>query len=88
MVWDWSYDTPKPDLNPLLTAYENANIFQGPDLADAIAIYPYKHVHLIGHSAGANLIDTVATELVLKSIQTGHKALHSSNVPGCVYTKT
>lgn len=28
---------------------------------------------MIGHSAGANLIDTVATELLAKSIETGHK---------------
>jgi hypothetical protein len=68
VVLDWSYDTPEFGLdfqNAALRAYENA-LFQGPDLAIAIANHPYKHVHLIGHSSGAKLIDVAAKELILR----------------------
>jgi hypothetical protein len=73
VVWDWSRFTPKRDFPPsdLLqdprAAYEN--IVTHPDevylnLKDAIANHPYKHVHLLGHSAGAKLIQLTAEELV------------------------
>lgn len=89
VVWDWHKDkktgevlTPKhdyikrpdrisPDAN---TAYKNAEK-QGHDLSTAILDVEnsYEHVHLIGHSAGARLIDTVAIDLFAKSVETGHK---------------
>jgi hypothetical protein len=77
VVLDWSADTPKIiDVNCLpdvfSCAYQHA-IGRGHDLADTIAIFPYKYVHLIGHSAAANLIDTVAIDLLLKSVEAGNK---------------
>ena len=75
VVWDWHDDTPKISIFPLPPdkAYENA-IKQGRDvLAPLITNHHYDYVHLIAHSAGSNLIDTVATELFRKSIETGHK---------------
>lgn len=59
VVWDWSSDTPPANV---LAAYTNAE-FRAADLANAISPYPYKYVHLIGHSAGARLIDLTAKNL-------------------------
>jgi hypothetical protein len=79
--------TPKHDYNPLNnriywliidsnTAYNNAPQ-KGHDLAKAIMNVkpPYKHVHMIAHSAGSHLIDTVTTDLFAKSVETGYKPL-------------
>src|SRR5262249_5767811 len=48
---------------------------QGHNLANAILNVKnqYRYVHLIGHSAGAHLIDTVAEDLFVKSVVTGRK---------------
>jgi Domain of unknown function (DUF5011) len=74
VVWDWSRFTPKHagiDFQDVIkdarTAYDNT--VTHPDevylnLKDAIAKHPYKHVHLLGHSAGSNLIQLTAEELV------------------------
>jgi hypothetical protein len=72
VVWDWSAYTPKSiiiDPQDLIkdarTAYDNiVNYNLDLRLADAIATYHYEHVHLIGHSAGAGLIDGAAKDLV------------------------
>lgn len=55
VVWDWSAHTPKWDWD---AAYNYAQMKGGSELAAAINQYPnrYTHIHLIGHSAGANLI--------------------------------
>jgi hypothetical protein len=51
-------------------AYDNA-VSRGLDLARAIEDYPttYKHIHFIGHSAGANLINWAAKALAGYKIQ-------------------
>jgi hypothetical protein len=69
VVLDWHEDT--SDLN-FFGAYKKA-VNRGHNLANAIADHRYNYVHLIGHSAGANLIDTVATDLLLKSVEAGNK---------------
>jgi hypothetical protein len=82
MVWDWTQDTPKqgdyanpfnPGLNWFIIdaqkAYENAlnGMKSGQKLADAIYSYStYKYIHLIGHSAGARLIDRAVLVLSAK----------------------
>lgn len=70
VVWDWHRDTPDRGLDPrdalrdYREAYENA-LDQGHDLKIAIAKHlKYKHIHLIGHSTGAKLIQLAAEELV------------------------
>ena len=70
-VWDWSNDT--LGFDPA-GAYKKAEK-QGHDLATAISNVqnPYKYVHLIAHSAGSRLIDTVAEDLFVKSGVTGNK---------------
>jgi hypothetical protein len=80
-VWDWSSDTPT-SLNVLqdaLTAYENA-LDQGPDLGNAIANianHRYEHVHLIGHSSGAKLIQLAAEELtIIYKLRNQHPFIH------------
>jgi hypothetical protein len=78
VVWDWHKDeitgvdqTPEPQ--GLIdyywikkysdTAYTYTGV-EGLELADAINQYPiYKHIHLIAHSAGSNLIDQAAKKL-------------------------
>ncbi|MGH8558047.1 MAG: hypothetical protein ACRESZ_11410 [Methylococcales bacterium] len=74
VVWDWSDYTPKHDYSIghcpqcILTdadAALQAAEYQGNVLlANAIANHHYKHVHLIGHSSGAKLIDVAAKTLV------------------------
>jgi hypothetical protein len=71
-----NYDTPTHNyilcpqcfLEDASDAYNNA-VMQGQNLANTIANYRYKYVHLLGHSAGANLIDVAAKELVRIYIQ-------------------
>jgi hypothetical protein len=79
VVKDWLSDTPitgeliegvdKNLWNDALTAYNNA-MNQGHNLAKLIEVNKttsqpnkYKYVHLIGHSAGANLIDIAGKDL-------------------------
>jgi hypothetical protein len=61
VVWDWHEYTPKINPNPFMTVYYAARQ-QGPVLKNAIAIHSsiYRHVHFIGHSAGAKLIHDAA----------------------------
>jgi len=59
VVWDWSEDTTEPYPGP---AYNKAEL-QAANLATAISPYPYTYVHMIGHSAGARLIDMAAKNL-------------------------
>ena len=81
VVWDWTKCTsdpnvectPKPSIldvpnyiTQVNTAYTYA-LFEGRELAVAIANYPYKHVHFIGHSAGAKLIDEAAFQIALNN---------------------
>ena len=70
VVWDWTAYTPKRDidlttlLRDPLAAYNNIlDHSLGEALANAIASYPYKYVHLVGHSAGAKLIQSAAETL-------------------------
>jgi hypothetical protein len=74
VVWDWHEYTPGlliPDVDAdavrlaFDAAYQNAKD-QGGVLANAIKIHHliYKHVHLIGHSAGAKLIHDAATAYI------------------------
>ncbi len=62
MVWDWHEYTPGIDADG---AYQAA-IIQGGILANAIKLHtpPYKHVHFIGHSAGAKLIHEAASAYI------------------------
>jgi hypothetical protein len=71
IVWDWHDSTPPPppglsDWGGLLTyadiAYKAAEN-EGPFLALAVEQYAYRYIHLIGHGAGANLIDVAANLL-------------------------
>ncbi len=57
MAW-----TPLPDI-----ALNNAKDNAGPKLGDIIASQNWSHVHLIGHSAGAALIQAAAERIKLKS---------------------
>jgi hypothetical protein len=61
VVWDWSDST--RGLLPF-DAYKAAKDEGRIRLANAIANHRYEHVHLIGHSAGAKLIQVGAEELV------------------------
>jgi hypothetical protein len=72
VVWDWHEYTPPPlpgQVDPDTwrqgadVAYQNAK-HQGAVLADTIKLYPYNHVHFIGHSAGAKLIHEAATAYI------------------------
>jgi hypothetical protein len=45
------------------TAYKHADEHEGQELADAINQFKYKHIHLIGHSAGSKLINRAAERL-------------------------
>jgi hypothetical protein len=72
VVWDWHEYTPLlGEISPegfrhaADAAYQNAKD-QGVVLANAIKIHHliYKHVHLIGHSAGAKLIHDAATAYI------------------------
>jgi hypothetical protein len=59
VVWDWTKDAgtlPGP-------AYQNA-FNQSLNLSLAIAHNKYEYIHLIGHSAGARLVDLAAARLV------------------------
>lgn len=76
VVLDWSKDTPTHDYikcphcfpEDASSAYIAAEISHGPNLAIAIAGHPYEYVHLIGHSAGAKLIDEAAFRIALDDI--------------------
>lgn len=80
VVWDWTQQcpsepngecTPKnnyffcPECFPgdALAAYFNTEL-PATNLITAISPYPYRHIHMIGHSAGAALIDIAAKNLV------------------------
>jgi pimeloyl-ACP methyl ester carboxylesterase len=76
VAFDWHGYTPKPEILPFYSkehadiAYGHAKYTVGKELADYIDIAdniniskdksPYKHIHLIGHSAGAKLIHETA----------------------------
>jgi hypothetical protein len=59
VVWDWHNLTPA--FNPG-EALRNA-VGQGQFLASEIERYTYTHIHLIGHSAGSQLIQTAGRQL-------------------------
>ena len=77
VVLDWTDSTPKLALDPFDVAY-TAALQRGMALAGAIAQHSYEYVHLIGHSAGARLIDEAARCLsMMKSNQKYHTILHA-----------
>lgn len=62
--WDvWVYDWRKKakKLNPI-SAFNEA-FDQGVHLAKLLEVFEYEHIHMIAHSAGANLINTTKTWL-------------------------
>jgi hypothetical protein len=81
VVLDWSPDTQKGLLPEVaLKAYaavfdQNGQPGQGKKLATAILGVKnrYKHVHLIGHSAGSNLINVAANELIIDWLKIQNK---------------
>lgn len=70
VVWDWHPDSLSPVAPGLVPgpAYQNAPD-QGDRLGKEIAKHPYKYVHLIGHSAGARLIDVAARKLAIAKVE-------------------
>jgi len=78
VVWDWTLYTPKPDPTLPFPQYildfvAKANIayglapLSGDTLAKAINdADTYQHIHLLGHSAGARVIDQAAQEIANK----------------------
>jgi hypothetical protein len=73
VVRDWTNHTPTSPI-PLITFPHDASVAflaapgDGKNLAVAINKYPYRHLHLIGHSAGAKLIDIASQNIKDKTI--------------------
>jgi hypothetical protein len=72
VVWDWHEHTPKG--LPPVVAKEAYDAADGDKLAKAINQYSiYEHIHLIGHSAGAKLINEAAIQIASNNNQKNTK---------------
>lgn len=80
-TWDVYYVDWSADAHTLLpnTAYANAGVL-GKKLADQLEPLNYDDFHFIAHSAGSNLIETAARELVTKALKnnTSRPIIHST----------
>jgi hypothetical protein len=98
VVLDWHEFTPPPPgpIDQIFfktyadIAYIYADTIEGPLLANIIEDYSnkYKYIHLVGHSAGAKLIQRAATDLVRNNkIQQANPFIHLTFLDAYTQTK-